>query len=67
MTQPADAGLTPMDILARQRETIARQGAAIEQLTTAVELMQGELRALRRRVQELEGVPWPGQEPPDPD
>ncbi|MBO0802844.1 MAG: hypothetical protein J2P25_07185 [Nocardiopsaceae bacterium] len=59
MTQPPDAGLTPMDIL-------ARQGEAIEQLTTAVELMQGELRALRRRVQELEGVPWP-DEPPDPD
>jgi uncharacterized coiled-coil protein SlyX len=67
MTQQADAKLTPMEILAQQREVIARQGVAIEQLTTAIELMQGELQALRRRVQDIEGVPWPDQEPPDPD
>jgi hypothetical protein len=66
MTQPAGEKLTLMDILAEQRETIARQGTAIEQLTTVVELMQSELQALRRRVQKLEGVPWP-DEPPDPD
>jgi prefoldin subunit 5 len=59
MTQPADETLNPLHILARQAD-------AIEQLTTAVELMQRELQALRRRVQELEGVPWP-EEPPDPD
>lgn len=59
MTQSADETITPLQILARQAE-------AIEKLTTAVELMQGELQALRRRVQELEGVPWP-EEPPEPD
>lgn len=60
MTQPADETLTPLQILARQAE-------AIETLTQTVEVMQRELQDLRRRVQEIEGVPWPDEEPPDPD
>lgn len=59
MTQPVDPAVTPMQIL-------AQQARAIEQLTTAVELMQGEIQALRRRLEAVEGVPWP-EEPPDPD
>ncbi|MBO0816546.1 MAG: hypothetical protein J2P30_15560 [Actinobacteria bacterium] len=61
MTQPPEDQdtLNPLEILARQSE-------AIETLTTTVELMQQELQALRRRVQALEGVPWPDQEPPEP-
>jgi hypothetical protein len=76
MTQPAEPKRTPMDILFEQQEMIARQGKAIEQLMTAVELVQMELQSMRRRVQALEGVPWPEtaprdeespeQEPPDP-
>ena len=61
MTQPAeDAQLTPLDLLARQNE-------AIEKLTRTVELMQQELQEHRRRLAVLEGVPWPDQEPPEPD
>lgn len=59
MTEPAPEPLTPMQIL-------VQQGKAIEQLTTALELQQGEIQALRRRVEALEGVPLP-EEPPDPD
>lgn len=72
MTEPAETKLTPLELLAQQREesrqqaiVIAKQGEAIEQLMTAIELMQGELRSLRRRLQQVEGVPWPDQEPPD--
>jgi uncharacterized coiled-coil protein SlyX len=58
MTDPlADADLTPLDLL-------ARQNAAIEELTRTVELQQQQLEALHRRVEALEGVPWPSQEPP---
>jgi len=49
-------GLTPLEILARQNE-------AIEQLLATVELLQFQVEELRRRVQALEGVPWPEQEP----
>jgi FtsZ-binding cell division protein ZapB len=48
--------LTPLDLLARQNE-------AIEQLVSTVELLQLQVEELRRRVQTLEGVPWPEQEP----
>jgi hypothetical protein len=57
MTTPAAENLTPMDILARQNE-------AIEGLLRTVELQQEQLEVLRRRVGELEGVPWPDHEPP---
>ena len=60
MNQPQPkAALTPLELLARQNE-------AIEQLTHAVELLEGELRALRSRVEALEGVPLPDEEPPEP-
>jgi hypothetical protein len=48
--------LTPLDILARQNEVI-------EQLTAAVELLQLQVEELRRRIQAVEGVPWPEHEP----
>jgi hypothetical protein len=56
MTTPAQENLTPMDILARQNE-------AIEGLLRTVELHQEQLEVLRRRVSQLEGVPWPDNEP----
>jgi len=57
MTHPvSEADLTPLDILARQNQ-------AIEQLMTTMELLQLQVEALRRRVQVLEGVPWPEREP----
>ncbi len=60
MTHPAtDPGLTPLDLLARQQD-------AVEQLTLTVELLQGQVENLRRRIQALEGVPLPDQEPPEP-
>lgn len=52
----SDADLTPLDLLARQNE-------AIEQLMTTVELLQLQVEELRRRVQAIEGVPWPEVEP----
>jgi FtsZ-binding cell division protein ZapB len=60
MTDPvSEPDLTPLEILARQND-------AIEELLTTVELLQAQVEELRRRVQALEGVPWPEQEP-DPD
>jgi hypothetical protein len=57
MTSPvSEPDLTPLEILARQNE-------AIEQLLTTVELLQFQVEELRRRVQALEGVPWPEHEP----
>jgi hypothetical protein len=52
----SDADLTPLDLLARQNE-------AIEQLMTTVELLQLQVEELRRRVQAIEDVPWPEDEP----
>jgi uncharacterized coiled-coil protein SlyX len=61
VTEPyTDASLTPLDLL-------ARQNAALEDLTRTVEAQQVQLDALRRRVQALEGVPWPDQESPGTD
>ena len=58
MTEPtADTTLTPLDLLARQNQTI-------EALTRGLESVQIEVEALRRRIQALEGVPWPDAEPP---
>jgi hypothetical protein len=58
MSDPvADRHLTPMELLARQQETI-------EHLTATVELHQQQIEALWRRIQELEGVPLPDHEPP---
>jgi FtsZ-binding cell division protein ZapB len=60
MTDPvSEPDLTPLEILARQND-------AIEELLTTVELLQAQVEELRRRVQALEGVPWPEQET-DPD
>lgn len=57
MTDPVNPeDLTPLDILARQNEAIA-------QLMTTVELLQLQVEELRRRVQAIEGVPWPEHEP----
>jgi hypothetical protein len=55
---PADPGLTPLDLLARQQETI-------EQLAATVMLHQRQIEALWRRIQDLEGVPFPDTEPPE--
>lgn len=58
MTEPdAEPKLSPMDIL-------AKQNIVIEDLLRTAELHQQQIEALRRRVQALEGVPWPDQEPP---
>lgn len=53
----ADTTLTPLDLLAKQNQ-------AIEALTRGMEFLQIEVEALRRRVQALEGGPWPDAEPP---
>ena len=55
---PADQELTPLDLLARQQETI-------EQLAATVALHQRQIEAMWRRIQELEGVPFPDTEPPE--
>jgi len=57
--QADDARLSPLDLLARQNQ-------AIEALTATVELLQQQVESLRGRVEALEGVPLPGQEPPEP-
>jgi hypothetical protein len=49
------------------QDVLAQHSAALEDLLRAVEAQQVQLDVLRRRVQELEGVPWPNQEPPDTD
>jgi uncharacterized coiled-coil protein SlyX len=54
-SQPDNARLTPLELLARQNE-------AIEALTAAVEQLQLEVEFLRRRVDALGGVPLPGRE-----
>jgi hypothetical protein len=57
VTDPVNnADLTPLDLLARQNE-------AIEQLMTTVEQLQLQVEELRRRIQALEGIPWPKDEP----
>jgi hypothetical protein len=59
VTEPeTDAKLSPMDVL-------ARQSIVIDDLLRTVELHQEAIETLRRRVQALEGVPWPDQEPPN--
>ncbi|MGD0560527.1 MAG: hypothetical protein ABSA93_36865 [Streptosporangiaceae bacterium] len=61
MTEPeAEEKLSPLDIL-------ARQSVVIDDLLRTVELHQEAIETLRRRVQVLEGVPWPDQEPPGED
>jgi hypothetical protein len=55
---PADQELTPLDLLTRQQETI-------EQLAATVALHQRQIEALWRRIQDLEGVPFPDTEPPE--
>jgi hypothetical protein len=55
---PAEPGLTPLDLLARQQDTI-------EQLARTVALHQRQIEALWRRIQDLEGVPFPETEPPE--
>jgi hypothetical protein len=58
MSTPAiDPELTPLDLLARQQQTI-------DNLVETVELLQGQFENLRRRVQELEGIPDSEGEPP---
>lgn len=46
------------------RLTVTRQQEAIEQLTVVTELHQQQIEGLWRRVQDLEGVPFPDKEPP---
>lgn len=48
------------------RAVVGMQQEAIEKLTEMVELHQRQLNALWRRVQDLEGVPIPTEEPPGP-
>jgi len=55
---PADQELTPLDLLTRQQETI-------EQLAATVALHQRQIESMWRRIQELEGVPFPDTEPPE--
>jgi uncharacterized coiled-coil protein SlyX len=47
------------------RDVVAQQQDTIEKLVTAVDLLQRQLDALWRRVQDLEGIPFPDQEPPE--
>jgi hypothetical protein len=54
---PAEPALTPLDLLARQQE-------AIEQLAATVGSQQRQIEALWRRIQDLEGIPFPQTEPP---
>lgn len=56
MTSPA-ADPETLEVLARQQETI-------DALTATVELHQRQIEALWRRIQDLEGVPFPETEPP---
>jgi hypothetical protein len=44
--------------------TVTRQQEAIEQLTAVIELHQQQIEGLWRRIQDLEGVPFPDEEPP---
>jgi hypothetical protein len=53
----AEPELTPLDLLARQQETI-------EQLAATIALHQQQIEALWRRIQDLEGVPFPDTGPP---
>jgi uncharacterized coiled-coil protein SlyX len=55
---PADQELTPLDLLTRQQETI-------EQLAATVAMQQRQIEAMWRRIQDLEGVPFPDTEPPE--
>ena len=55
---PADPGLTPLDLLTRQQETIG-------QLAATVAIHQRQIEAMWRRIQDLEGVPFPDTEPPE--
>ena len=55
---PADQELTPLDLLTRQQETI-------EQLAATVASHQRQIEAMWRRIQDLEGVPFPDTEPPE--
>jgi hypothetical protein len=43
---------------------VAKHQEAIEQLTAVIELHQQQIEALWRRIQDLEGVPFPDVEPP---
>jgi len=57
--------MTSPDSEADLRAAITRQQDTIEKLIATVELHQRQLDALWRRVQDLEGVPFPDQEPPE--
>jgi hypothetical protein len=46
------------------RLTVTRHQEAIEQLTAVIELHQQQIEGLWRRIQDLEGVPFPDKEPP---
>jgi hypothetical protein len=48
-------------------DLLARQNVVIEDLLRTAELHQEAIEGLRRRIQALEGVPWPDQEPPSED
>jgi uncharacterized coiled-coil protein SlyX len=57
--------MTSADTEAGLRAAITHQQDTIEKLIATVELHQRQLDALWRRVQDLEGVPFPDQEPPE--
>jgi hypothetical protein len=46
------------------RAAVAKHQEAIEQLTAVIELHQQQIEALWRRVQDLEGIPFPDEELP---
>jgi len=57
--------MTSPETVADLRALITSQQDTIEKLITTVELHQRQLDALWRRVQDLEGVPFPDREPPE--
>jgi len=58
MTRPVtDPGPNPLELLASQQN-------AIDNLATAIDLLQEQVAILRRRIQALEGIPFPEHEPP---
>jgi hypothetical protein len=58
MTHPVtEPGLSALDLIARQQDTI-------DNLAAAIDLLQDQVATLRRRIQALEGVPFPEHEPP---
>jgi uncharacterized coiled-coil protein SlyX len=64
-TPPGNAKLSPLELLARQNAAIEELTATVELLQQQVEALQQQVEVLQRRVDAIEGVPLPG-EPPEP-